>query len=84
MIANEERSWITGILQSLMWSEGDQVTIIVTQSNSNLFLLHIKEIRISLKNNDFYQSSFTSQMVTISMTLDWRANEHTEKLPVSR
>ena len=65
-------------------ARGDQVTIIVTQSNSNLFLLYMKEIRISLQKNDFYHSSFTSQMVIISMNLDWRANEHTEKLPISR
>ena len=82
MIANEERSWITGILQSLMWSEGGSGYYY--RDNSNLFLLYMKEIRISLQKNDFYHSSFTSQMVIISMNLDWRANEHTEKLPISR
>ena len=56
---------------------------IVTQPHSNFFSI-CKEIWISLKNSNVYHPSFTSQMIIISMSLDWRANENKEKLLITR
>ena len=75
-LANEEGSWIIGILQSVIGGSGyfyrDTTTL-------HFFSVH-KEIPIYFKNNDVYQPSFTSQMINISMTLNWRTHGNTGKL----
>ena len=55
---------------------GDQVTFIVTQSHSNF-------VYVQRDQNFFIEKRRPSSFI-ISMTLDWGANENTEKLPVTR
>ena len=74
-LANEEGSWIIGILH-LRGRSGDQVIFIVTQSHSNFVYVQ--------RDQNFFKEKRRLSSFIISKTLDWGANENTEKLPITR
>ena len=55
---------------------GDQVTFIVTQSHSNFVYVQ--------RDQNFFKEKRRLSSFIISKTLDWGANENTEKLPITR
>ena len=56
------------------------IRLLLSRHNHTPFFSMHKEIPIYFKNNDVYQPSFTSQMINISMTLNWRTHGNTGKL----
>ena len=65
-----------GYYRDLRGRSGDQVIFIVTQSHSNFVYVQ--------RDQNFFKEKRRLSSFIISKTLDWGANENTEKLPITR
>ena len=74
-LANEEGSWIIGILQRLTWEEWGSGYFY--RDTITLQFVYVQ------RDQNFFKEKRRLSSFIISKTLDWGANENTEKLPIT-